>query len=247
LTVKQRSIYGHAVLIGAMLTVVSVVLSVLIRYVLDMELSVKTALIRAVATVFVAFPVSFLAVSRIKRLEAAYYNLLREARELAKEAGTDPLTGLLNRRSFEKQVNSALSWGPGGQFLIADIDYLKTINDVHGHIVGDDAILAVADSLAALLGPEALVARIGGDEFCALLPPGTIQRAEEFNARLNAAATAGFRSRSGLLTVSVEVSVATGNCSNGSRFRDIIASTDSGLYRKKRSRPALPERMGLHR
>lgn len=222
--------------IGTLLTLCSVAMSVLIRYYLGHDLSRDTVFIRTAATATVAFPVCFIAIARIQRLETAYGNLLKEAGKLSREANTDPLTGLLNRRSFERQLDSALSFRSGGQFIVADIDYLKTINDAYGHLAGDDAIIAVATALTYLLGDEAIIARMGGDEFCAFLPHGSPLKPHLFTDQLNKRATALFAHKSGINGFTLSTSVGIHRCGAGGNFRDLLMKTDASLYRKKRER-----------
>ena len=86
----------------------------------------------------------------------------------------DALTGLLNRRGIERelQARSALSerYGGGGAMIVVDLDHFKFINDTLGHDAGDEAIARAAAVLASRLRETDLIARIGGDEFVVLLP-----------------------------------------------------------------------------
>ena len=86
--------------------------------------------------------------------------------------GRDSLTGLLNHAAFHDAVSLALQRDAGSQqvaLVLFDLDYLKLINDVHGHQTGDAALRAVADVLRATTRDTDRVARLGGDEFAALL------------------------------------------------------------------------------
>jgi diguanylate cyclase (GGDEF)-like protein len=87
-------------------------------------------------------------------------------------AVTDPLTGLGNRRMVETAVSEALAAGIGVAVVMADLNRLKAANDTHGHAAGDAAIRAIAGAMSAAVGrhPGAVVGRMGGDEFCAVLP-----------------------------------------------------------------------------
>ncbi|MBJ7578412.1 GGDEF domain-containing protein [Devosia sp. MC532] len=89
----------------------------------------------------------------------------------------DPMTGLLNRRAFIPQFELATGHNVNGVFLVADVDLLKQVNDQFGHAVGDHVIMAVAQALSAVLPQESLVARIGGDEFCAYVPNASREQA----------------------------------------------------------------------
>jgi len=91
-------------------------------------------------------------------------------------AYSDALTGLGNRRLIEEGVEEALGAnrtdGRPVTVVMADVNRLKQANDAHGHEAGDQALVAVADALSVATGkvPGAVAGRIGGDEFCAVLP-----------------------------------------------------------------------------
>ncbi len=95
------------------------------------------------------------------------------AEELRKLADVDPLTEVNNRRGFVLAARAQLARvqqeGRGAALLFVDLDGLKSINDTHGHAIGDQAIRRIASLLkASVHGPD-VVGRVGGDEFCALL------------------------------------------------------------------------------
>src|SRR5690606_2437012 len=125
-------------------------------------------------TILIAIPLGLFWFTKQEKLEQSYRVAVKRANELARVASIDPLTGLLNRRSFIQQFNAANKAGVRGWFLIADIDYLKRINDQYGHPTGDDAVISVAQALEDCLSNDSLIARIGGDEFCAFVPKAEI-------------------------------------------------------------------------
>ena len=92
--------------------------------------------------------------------------------QLRESVGRDSLTGLLNHAAFHDAVSQALASGGSASEQVAlvlfDLDYLKLINDVHGHQTGDQALRAVADALRATTREADRVGRLGGDEFGAL-------------------------------------------------------------------------------
>lgn len=100
--------------------------------------------------------------------------LADDARRLRQLAATDDLTGLHNLRSFEPRVTSMvhacrMAGLPIAMFVL-DLDRLKLINDVHGHLAGGDAVRLVGHLLAARLPKEAVACRFGGDEFVVAIP-----------------------------------------------------------------------------
>lgn len=98
-------------------------------------------------------------------------------------ADTDPLTGLLNRRSF---LRRAIGRTGDHVLMIADIDHFKAVNDTIGHDGGDEVLRVVARSLRCSLPADSLVARIGGEEFAILLPADTTINASHILDRLRA-------------------------------------------------------------
>jgi diguanylate cyclase (GGDEF)-like protein len=99
-----------------------------------------------------------------------------ELRLLAEKAANemalhDPLTGLPNRRKANKEIETALKSAESAPvtLLAIDLNRFKPINDLHGHLVGDQLLLAVGERLKAAVGSDGMVSRIGGDEFCIML------------------------------------------------------------------------------
>ncbi len=84
-------------------------------------------------------------------------------------AHTDSLTGLANRFTLRDALAGVLREQRGAALLMLDLDHFKTINDTHGHSVGDELLDAVASRLRACVRPGDLVARLGGDEFAVLM------------------------------------------------------------------------------
>ncbi len=97
----------------------------------------------------------------------------RTAAELRAQslASTDPLTGFLNRRSLTGAVNDLLAMAAKRQravaMMIIDLDGFKTVNDVHGHLTGDNLLRTTAELIARALPRDSVSARLGGDEFAA--------------------------------------------------------------------------------
>lgn len=84
-------------------------------------------------------------------------------------AQTDPLTGLLNLRGLEQMVLRRVDDDVALGFLLVDLDHFKRVNDLHGHLVGDDVLALAASRLATFVGDDGLVARRGGEEFLVVI------------------------------------------------------------------------------
>ena len=115
-----------------------------------------------------------------RQLAASTVNIVRmvlehEAiqHEMTRQARTDSLTGLLNRRAFLEEVDRHAARldreGASGTLMFADLDYFKPVNDRLGHEVGDKVLIATAALLRRAVRPTDLVARLGGDEFAVWL------------------------------------------------------------------------------
>jgi diguanylate cyclase (GGDEF)-like protein/PAS domain S-box-containing protein len=103
-------------------------------------------------------------------------------RQLEYIADHDSLTGLFNRRSFERGLDIQLARvqrdGPRGAVLMIDLDNFKCFNDTRGHGAGDQLMARIAGGLQARVRPDDLIARLGGDEFAVILPDGEDSRFE---------------------------------------------------------------------
>ena len=129
--------------------------------------------------------------SQLRRLEAVVHIgelAIANARSyavLAASAATDALTGLKNRREFER----VLKHTPRERYavLAIDVDNLKPINDAHGHEAGDNVLRSVASVLGGLVRTGDVLARVGGDEFAALLAGAATDEAEKVAERMREA------------------------------------------------------------
>ena len=109
--------------------------------------------------------------------------LQREWRREADLARRDPVTGLVNSRTFHEVLSSAVP-SPPASLAFIDLDNFKGINDRYGHSVGDDVLVRVAGALGQIIREGDIAARMGGDEFAVLLRSADRQAAEAFAIRL---------------------------------------------------------------
>jgi diguanylate cyclase (GGDEF)-like protein/putative nucleotidyltransferase with HDIG domain len=137
---------------------------------------------------------------------------------LERDANTDELTGIPNRRSVTKTLREAVALGESGAVLLCDLDYFKAINDTLGHGVGD----AVLVEVAKLLSRFGTVARLGGDEFVVWAPGGDGQRLAEQIVAL----ASGYCVNGTTIPLSISVGVAT----LGDDVSSAFAAADESLY-----------------
>ncbi len=158
------------------------------------------------------------------------------------EALQDALTGVLNRKGFDRQLAKLLAEDPsqGGShcLVMLDIDHFKQVNDKHGHLVGDRVIQAVGQILRTAVaegGCEA--ARYGGEEFAILLPKTTLDRstqvAEDVRLRTKAMKIRDRRTQDVLLTVTLSGGVAA--LQPGDDAAALVQRADAALYRSKQT------------
>jgi diguanylate cyclase len=152
-----------------------------------------------------------------------------------REATTDPLTNVANRRVFDRTCRAWM--GPNRPpFVMAmiDVDDFKSINDKNGHAAGDKVLVAVAETLVKSLRPEDLVARLGGDEFAVLAAPLTLQQAQErFAILVGAIGTACRPFLSDGKTATVSIGLA--EFSAGDSAETLQKRADQALYDAKRN------------
>jgi len=165
--------------------------------------------------------------------------LERANRELAREAHSDALTGVANRRYFDEQL--ALECGRANRtrtplaLLMIDVDHFKDFNDAAGHPAGDDCLKAVAGAIQkALRRPVDFVARYGGEEFAVILPAtapqGARERAEEIRRGVR---RLGITHPAFTKGESVTVSIGVGGQAPPVSPEKLIRRADEALYKAK--------------
>lgn len=155
---------------------------------------------------------------------------LRSMASSERAASTDPLTGLANRRTMERQVEGLTRRGQLFSVVIVDIDHFKKLNDTHGHETGDKAIKAVASLLRRSIREQDLVCRFGGEEFVFILPGFGAEEAMGVYHRIQKDLP-GALQRASLPLFTLSAGVA--DQSHGSDFESILCLADQALYQAK--------------
>jgi diguanylate cyclase (GGDEF)-like protein/PAS domain S-box-containing protein len=176
-------------------------------------------------------------ISDRRRLELALQHL----------ADHDHLTELYNRRAFEHQLHRQIAQcrrgsAPAAALLIVDLNGFKLVNDTHGHAVGDELLVAIANTLRRRLRTSDCIARIGGDEFAIILSDTGPEQAVGV-AEVLAEEVARTRVVGQGLEVGVGASVgATTLDAHTAGERDALAAADRAMYEVKHAarRPAPP-------
>jgi diguanylate cyclase (GGDEF)-like protein len=125
-----------------------------------------------------------------RRVDAMNRYITRELRNAFKQAATDPLTGLGNRRVLDENLSDLIAQSARADedlsVLLVDLDHFKTINDRYGHAHGDKILRFVGELLSACLREDDIAVRMGGDEFALLLPGVGPKDARKIALRLTA-------------------------------------------------------------
>ena len=186
------------------------------------------------ATTDPAEPPSPVEVARLEALATqagARIGTLRVMEATHLQAATDPLTGLLNRRSFENKVQDLLRRREPFTLAMGDLDHFKVLNDTHGHDAGDRALRLFSRTMREATRTSDLVSRYGGEEFVIAFPGLSVEVAaralgriqEQLVLALSAGTVPPF-------TASFGVAHAT----DGDTLEDLCRIADAALFRAKR-------------
>jgi diguanylate cyclase (GGDEF)-like protein len=161
---------------------------------------------------------------------------------IEQQARRDALTQLANRHTFDReirrQMDDAMASGNDCGLVMLDVDRFKTLNDLHGHLAGDEVLRCVARAVESCVGrmrstDRPLVARYGGEELAVLLPGVPIHGAKRIAEQIIEAVRATevrFEDKAIRATISAGIAICP---KDGTTPNDLIESADSALYRAK--------------
>jgi diguanylate cyclase (GGDEF)-like protein len=168
-------------------------------------------------------------------LSEAYALLALKSLELERVSVTDSLTGLFNRRrldqAFDYELGRAFRYDIPVSVIIADIDRFKSINDTHGHQIGDQVLQLVADIMRHGVRTVDTIGRWGGEEFLIICPETDLEGARALAEKLRAVIEATAFPAAIHNTTSFGVAEARA----GETMKDLVARADAALYRAKTS------------
>lgn len=182
---------------------------------------------------------------RTRALELQLQASAREAAELrvsleatTRDALTDALTGIANRKHFDQKLRAETAAAAGGEplcLLMADIDFFKRFNDTHGHPIGDQVLKLVARTLTETLKGRDTPARFGGEEFAVLLPQTALESAvivaEQIRVRVASRVVKRRDTQQQLGAITLSIGVT--QYRPGDSMADLVQRADEALYAAK--------------
>lgn len=180
-----------------------------------------------------ALMMAFILSYRIKSLE----KIKAQQTELNRLVDTDPMTGLYNRRYFDRKSEELIAAMASNQqeltLLIADLDHFKNINDTYGHDVGDKVIIAFASILTSEQGLADIACRYGGEEFVLLLNCNLLD-AKQVAERIRQKAQETYITIDEVQTVQFTVSIGVHSVAHASTtVKETLTIADKALYKAK--------------
>ena len=168
------------------------------------------------------FSVTLIDITQRKRTES----------KILRDALRDPLTGILNRRGFEKDAAACIEANAIGAVLYLDLDQFKAINDRFGHQAGDALLKAFGHRLEYCLRPEDILARLGGDEFAIVLPGVSIDDAKHVASRLVETASEAYIIQGHEIECQASVGIAL-MPQHGTELWHLVSMADQAMYNVK--------------
>jgi diguanylate cyclase (GGDEF)-like protein/PAS domain S-box-containing protein len=156
----------------------------------------------------------------------------RNENKILADALRDPLTGVLNRRGFEKEAGECISTSTQGAVLYLDLNHFKMINDRFGHQAGDALLKAFGHRLEFCLRPEDVLARLGGDEFAIVLPGVSVEDAKHVAGRLVETASEAYIIQGQEIECAASVGIALMPV-HGNDLWGLVGVADQAMYNAK--------------
>ena len=156
----------------------------------------------------------------------------RNENKILADALRDPLTGVLNRRGFEKDAIDCITRHETGAVLYLDLNQFKSINDRFGHQAGDALLKAFGHRLEFCLRPEDVLARLGGDEFAIVLPGVTVEEAKHIAERLVETASEAYIIQGQEIECAASVGISL-KPNHGSDLWHLVSVADQAMYNAK--------------
>ena len=180
---------------------------------------------------------SFALADRVRRLRDEHTGLTRRAAELSDIAMTDELTGAYNRRFFNRVLPTTIEIarisGAPLSLMYLDVDQFKSLNDVSGHAVGDDALRELAGVMKKNLRATDVPCRIGGDEFAAVLPSADGKNALASAERIREDVKMHVLRARSSDPVSISVSIGIAELTDGLSAHELTTRADEAMYEAK--------------
>ncbi|GAA4744235.1 hypothetical protein GCM10023264_06910 [Sphingomonas daechungensis] len=170
---------------------------------------------------------------RSKDLREALDKYDRAERQAERNANTDPATGLANRRELMRALGDLLGSKNSGILLLLDLDHFKRVNDLHGHVAGDQLLKLVAQTLERECPEGSCCARIGGDEFAVMFEGGSTRDAEMVAQTILSKLAKPVDL--GNVQVFVSASIGLAEVRRLQKEEDVLRETDFALYAAKRA------------
>jgi diguanylate cyclase len=178
---------------------------------------------------------------RLTLSKAEISNLQQSLEAIRQESLTDPLTGLGNRKYFDRSIDSAIEsaliTGEPLSLLMFDIDYFKSFNDSYGHLTGDQVLRLVGMSLKQSIKGQDITARYGGEEFAVVLPNTALRQALTVADHIRRAVMSKElkKKSTGEILGRVTISVGVSMLKPGDDADSLIERADACLYAAKRA------------